>query len=325
MDSGNYDEKLKLLSGLAMLLQSCDRETELFDVTYWYLPRLFENTAGRIFLISEVPGTCVPVFSWPPNHTGHSNPDPARCPCLLHGIPMDEGDSGRSACRACGRGAYCLPFREGSESFGVFSLEPVRGTCLSSQVKGLALITTEYLSLAISNIRLKKRLKEMAIRDPLTQLYNRRYMDDVTTREIKKAERSGKPLGMIMIDLDHFKQINDRFGHQAGDEVLRNVAGALVSGVRSEDMVCRFGGEEFFILIPDAGCDDCMKRASDLRAAIKSMAFSCQGRQIGPVTVSAGVAVFPEDGQTLDELLKKADIALYTAKEKGRDRVESAS
>lgn len=324
MTTSDYAEKLKLLSGMAMLLQSCEQEDELFDVTYWYLPRLFPDSPGSILLVSENSEMLGSVFSWPDSETKPFHPVSTRCPAFLAGSAVDTRTADPAGCRECGSGGYCLPFREGRESFGLFCLTYRPKAELSAADKGLAYITTEYLSLAISNIRLKKRLKEMSIRDPLTRLYNRRYMDDVTTREIRRARRSGSNLGMIMTDLDHFKQLNDTHGHHAGDEVLRRVAEALSSRVRAEDMVCRFGGEEFFILMPSGGSDGTLNRAEDLRQTIASLSISWKGKPVGPISASFGVAVFPDHGQTLDDILKMADKALYAAKSRGRNQVVSA-
>ncbi|RLB93987.1 MAG: hypothetical protein DRH26_02485 [Deltaproteobacteria bacterium] len=170
-------------------------------------------------------------------------------------------------------------------------------------------------------MRLRNRLHEMTIRDPLTGLFNRRYMDDVINREIKKAQRSGARLGMIMVDLDHFKNFNDTYGHDAGDEVLRKVAFALVSGLRSEDIVCRFGGEEFFVLISSGEYEDYIGRAQELRKRVKALDIIWKGQQLPSLSASFGVAVFPDHGQTFDDVLKTADQALYLAKEMGRDQV----
>lgn len=327
MDSDDCAEQLQLLSGLAMLLQSCEKETDLFEVTYWYLPRIFPGTLGKIFLLDKTGEHCAPVFSWPTPGAVRADavPDHTRCPAMIKGNAVNESDADRSRCLHCRCGDYCIPFRDGRESIGVFCIKKEKKAPLSSHDKGLTWITAEYLSLAVANIRLKNRLKDMATRDPLTGLYNRRYMDDVTIREIKKAKRAGAALGMVMVDLDHFKNFNDTYGHQAGDEVLKSVARGLVGKVRSEDMVCRFGGEEFFVLITGGGYADYMNRAHELRSTIKSMEVSWQGRDIGPLTASFGVAAFPDDGETFDDLLKTADQALYAAKEQGRDRVVRAS
>ncbi|WDP87731.1 MAG: GGDEF domain-containing protein [Desulfobacter sp.] len=229
-----------------MLLQSCEGEGEIIEVIYWYLPRLFPRTQGRVFLNDERSGQLVSVFAWPEKEDAGNDFPVKDCSALLEGTAVDVFESQKKACIDCGCGGLCTPFRQAKDAFGLFCLHGTQQDALSSRCKGLAFITTEYLSMAISNIRLKRKLRELTIMDPLTSLYNRRYMGDVLAREIKKAKRSKASLGMIMVDLDYFKRINDRFGHDAGDEVLKRVAALLKAEVRSEDVVCRFLGGGIF-------------------------------------------------------------------------------
>jgi diguanylate cyclase (GGDEF)-like protein len=320
MDSHEYAERFKLLSGMSMLLQSCSQEKELFDVTCWYLPKIFPNNSGAVFLVSGNDKKLSPAFSWP-DSDNDKIPDLANCRAFLKGLVVDSITKKDISCEGCELGSYCVPFREDKDSFGVFCLKSRNKNILSSSTKGFAFITTEYLSLAISNIRLKTRLHELSIRDPLTKLYNRRYMNDIVDRETNKARRSGATLGMIMVDLDHFKHINDKFGHDAGDEVLRKVACVLESDLRSEDIVCRFGGEEFFILLCTGNYQDYINRSQELRKRIKALDIFFGGQQIAPLSASFGVGVFPDHGKTFEEILKIADQALYIAKERGRNQV----
>ena len=165
----------------------------------------------------------------------------------------------------------------------------------------------------------------MTIKDPLTGLFNRRYMERVIPLEFMRAKRAHTTLGGIMVDLDHFKSVNDTFGHDAGDAVLRKVGIFLNSMFRMEDVVCRFGGEEFFVLMTAGGPEDYCRKAQEVRGGIKALEISWKGRQISPITVSLGVAVFPDHAQTVDEMIKMADKALYVAKRQGRDRVVEAT
>lgn len=169
-------------------------------------------------------------------------------------------------------------------------------------------------------IELEKSLQEQALRDPLTGLYNRRYMQETLERELNRAVRKNTEVGIILADIDHFKKINDTFGHQAGDVVLREISGFLRDHIRSSDVVCRFGGEEFLLVLPDSSADGAFARAEDLRSSLAECEIEYQGRSID-VTFSAGVAVFPHSGATVDELIAAADRALYHAKSEGRNRV----
>jgi diguanylate cyclase (GGDEF)-like protein len=168
--------------------------------------------------------------------------------------------------------------------------------------------------------KLQAALKEQAIRDALTGLYNRRYLDETLERELAGARRENRPLCMVLLDIDHFKQLNDTYGHQAGDEALKAVAEALHHHVRAEDIACRYGGEEFLILMPHITLPVAAERAEGWRRVIEGIRLDAGGKEIG-LTASLGVAAYPEHGRTPDELTSDADLALYAAKRRGRNRV----
>jgi diguanylate cyclase (GGDEF)-like protein len=164
-------------------------------------------------------------------------------------------------------------------------------------------------------------LRSQSIRDPLTGLFNRRYMEETLEREVRRAQRAGRPMAVLMMDLDHFKRVNDDFDHDAGDALLREIGAALLRNLRREDVACRFGGEEFVLVLPEASLPDAERRAEELRGEIKRLRVSDKGRLLGPVTISIGLAAYPEHGLAGDALLHAADSALYRAKREGRDRV----
>lgn len=171
---------------------------------------------------------------------------------------------------------------------------------------------------------LQEKLQEQAVRDPLTGLYNRRYLDDVLTRELTRCQREGQPLSLMLIDLDHFKQINDTYGHQAGDEVLRQLAAMLRSAARSSDVACRFGGEEFVLLLPNMPQPMARERAEQWRTRFAASSISF-GEFRMQATLSIGIATYPGDGTSPQALIHSADRALYRAKTEGRNRVALAS
>ncbi|HEX2825563.1 MAG TPA: GGDEF domain-containing protein [Burkholderiales bacterium] len=164
-------------------------------------------------------------------------------------------------------------------------------------------------------------LRDQAMRDVLTGLYNRRYLMDAFERELHRARRAGEQLGLLVIDIDHFKRINDTFGHAAGDEVLRCVARFMLGFVRAGDILCRLGGEEFVLLQPKAHSEAIVERADTLRRQVSSLEIVHHGRRIGPVTMSIGISIFPRHGTSPGALLHAADDALYRAKNSGRNRV----
>lgn len=167
----------------------------------------------------------------------------------------------------------------------------------------------------------REALRTQAVRDPLTGLFNRRYMSEALERELRRAEHGGQPLSMVMLDVDHFKTFNDTSGHQAGDDLLTQIGSLLQGRTRREDIACRYGGEEFLLILPGAPLEAARRRADELRDGVREMVVEHRGRPLGPISVSAGVACFPEHGTTADDLLRAADTALYRAKELGRDRV----
>ena len=183
---------------------------------------------------------------------------------------------------------------------------------------------TEHLALAIANLNLRETLRTQAIRDPLTGLFNRRYMEESFEREFRRAVRKEVPLAILMIDIDHFKRLNDTFGHEAGDAVLRELAKLFRAHLRAEDIASRYGGEEFMLILPETdlvAASECAKR---LIEAIHAMQVQHYGQTLRDITLSVGLACFPQHSNTEDALMRAADGALYRAKEKGRDRIETA-
>jgi diguanylate cyclase (GGDEF)-like protein len=192
---------------------------------------------------------------------------------------------------------------------------------LTESARNLGLWVAELLALSLANFRLRETLHAQSTRDPLTGLFNRRYMEDSLERELYRAAREDGTMGVIMADIDHFKVFNDRSGHVAGDVVLRSLAELLTSKVRAEDIVCRYGGEEFTILLPNAGLDETRVRAEMLREATAGLVLA-DGQHL---TLSLGVAAYPDHGATAAELISAADGALYAAKSGGRNQVVGAS
>lgn len=168
--------------------------------------------------------------------------------------------------------------------------------------------------------RLQVALQELAVRDSLTGLYNRRYLDETLDREVSRARREGNPLSLVMLDIDYFKRVNDTYGHQVGDEVLRTLAATLSADIRVEDVPCRYGGEEFLILLPNMPLETAMMRAEAWRAAVERLSIAHGNFQL-TFTISLGVSAYPDHGKTPDELTRCADQALYQAKHNGRNRV----
>lgn len=167
---------------------------------------------------------------------------------------------------------------------------------------------------------LQAQLREESIRDPLTNLYNRRYLEDSLRREFAHAHREKYPVSIIMADIDHFKRVNDTHGHGVGDRVLQELSDRMIASFRTEDIVCRYGGEEFIIVMPGASALTAFQRTEDFRKSLEEKEILVGEKQI-KITISAGIAVYPQNGMTVDEVIKKADGGLYQAKSSGRNRV----
>jgi diguanylate cyclase (GGDEF)-like protein len=187
----------------------------------------------------------------------------------------------------------------------------------------LAVNVAEHTNLALANLLLRETLHHQSIRDPLTGLYNRRYLEEAMEREIYRAERHQSSLGLIMLDVDHFKQFNDRFGHNAGDELLRELGNFLMGKARQTDIACRYGGEEFIVILPGT-MEAVAKKAEKLREKFRHLTIVHQGQILGRTTISLGVATFPDHGSTAKEIITAADMAMYQAKREGRNRVVKA-
>ncbi len=185
----------------------------------------------------------------------------------------------------------------------------------------LAINTSENLSLALSSFRLRQALRYQSVRDPLTRLYNRRYMQESLERELARMKRNDTHLAVIMLDLDHFKRFNDTHGHAAGDAVLQKLADYFQSNLRTEDIASRYGGEEFTLVLSNIDAENAARRADILRKGVHGLDVIFQEQPLGEFSVSMGLAMYPDDGETPEVLLQAADKALYRAKQDGRNRL----
>ncbi len=187
-------------------------------------------------------------------------------------------------------------------------------------VRRLGRALADSMSLALSNISLREKLRTQSLRDPLTGLYNRRYMEDALERFVSLGSRTGGSTAVIMLDLDNFKKLNDEHGHAKGDAVLRDVAAQIVGGLRPTDVVCRYGGEEIVAILPDCSLEDALEKAESLRQRIESLGTS----HACAISASLGVATVPETATSATDILPIADAALYAAKKAGKNQVTAA-
>ena len=215
--------------------------------------------------------------------------------------------------------SQCTPLLAQGEVLGVLHLTSSHK--ITEEFRKRAAILGEQISMALANLALREKLRNQSIRDPLTGLFNRRYTEETLDREIRRSARTQEPLAVLMFDVDHFKRFNDTFGHEAGDQVLREIGNVLTAHTRGSDIVSRMGGEELLIVLPGASGPDAEAKAEELRLQISKLRLVHAGRDLGEVTTSVGVAMYPAHGSAVLELMRAADSALYTAKREGRDRV----
>jgi diguanylate cyclase (GGDEF)-like protein len=212
--------------------------------------------------------------------------------------------------------------RAHGETLGVFYVGALhRGRI--TQIKPLAETVAKHISLALANLKLRDTLNHLRLHDPLTQLYNRRYLEQSLEREIQRSVRQKLSLGIILLHVDRVEDFCDRFGHAAGDFLLREMGLFLPNHIRSLDIACRYGGQEFLILLPETSLDMTQQQAEQLRQNIKRLHFEYKGQTLGSMTISCGVASFPDRGVTAKAVLQAAHAALNRAIEQGGDRVEN--
>ena len=328
---------IDVLGKMAHRLQSCDSEEEFADVVRRFASQVLPQVPGVLYLLNNSRNMLRAAAEW--NSPSHHRPDfrPPDCWALRRGhAHVVSGVDVEVVCHHVTESpdlSYrCFPMLAQGETLGLLYIEEPPAADAERLAAARAAIAdhwrieimVENIALALGNHRLREALRIQSIRDPLTGLFNRRYLEETLEIEFARASRAKTPLSIMMIDVDHFKRFNDNFGHDAGDAVLKAVAQALNGGMRRGDITCRYGGEEFTIFAPGAALQDGERRADVLRQTVAAMSLVHNGRPLGSITASFGVAAFPLHGATPAEVLQAADEALYRAKKAGRDRVEIA-
>lgn len=322
-------ERATMLAKMGELLQSCISRDEVIAAALGFAPKIFPAARGAVALLNASRTLAEVIGLWAECQLPAKEFEGNECWALRTGHPhlVVAGDLTSPCAHAAGvTSTYlCIPILAQGETLGILHLQPSsEGTRLDSAELSFQTTFAGQVGLSIANIRLREALRTQSVRDVLTGLYNRRYLEETLDREVRRASRARQSLGILMIDLDHFKTFNDTYGHDAGDAVLRESGATLINSVRTEDFVCRFGGEEFVIVLPTANLEVSQARAENLRLKMKELTVLHQGRSMGMVTISVGVAALPQHGKSPKELMAAADAALYEAKRGGRDRVVTA-
>jgi diguanylate cyclase (GGDEF)-like protein/PAS domain S-box-containing protein len=331
--------EITLLNEMSSMLRAAGSLAEAYPLIPRFLQDLFPGDSGALYVFGASRELLEAVARW-----GDVRPEldlfqPDDCWGLRRGQLhwVDSPNSG-AACRhvaAFFHGmSLCIPIIARGETIGILHWRfAPRANALPDRAENpvaeyrqrLAKTVAEQLALALANVQLHETLRSQASQDPITGLANRRSMETALRREVHRSTRRGTKLGIVMLDLDHFKDVNDKFGHEAGDAALREVGAFLARSCRGEDVVCRFGGEEFLLVLPDCSLQDVVARAEEIRNGIGDLVVEHRGRRLRNLTASVGVALCPEHGSSPEAIVRAADAALYRSKDLGRNRVTVSS
>ncbi|RXR03489.1 sensor domain-containing diguanylate cyclase [Pseudoxanthomonas composti] len=323
--------ELRQLSLSAGMLQSCINAEEAMRLTAQLLSQLLPNTDGTIYRIRASEDYAEAVMHWGEHAKANASMLTLdACWALRRGQPHLVGTTETASRCAHVHAApdqplatACIPLAAQGVQLGFVH---VTGTD-DAFLERLHILeaASEQLAMSLINLRLQERLRLQSIREPLTGLFNRRYLEESLSRELARCARRGFPLTLMMLDLDHFKRFNDTHGHPGGDALLAAFGQLLAKMSRPEDIACRYGGEEFTLILPEVPEPIAVERANAIRAAVQAMQVQHLGKELPPVTVSIGIAVYPQCGAEPELLLRRADEALYRAKSAGRNQAAMAA
>jgi diguanylate cyclase (GGDEF)-like protein len=317
-----------------LLLESIDL-AEALQISQQFLGRLLPDCAGSFYPLIDGEGLSEATHLWG-THACETRPQATWNDCRALGAgraheandgdPVNlcahvlvEGNGNGNGATHAPFSTLCLPLQVAAEPLGWLYLSaPGRDGVPKMPI---AVAAAEQMAQALANMRLRENLRDLSVRDPLTGLFNRRYLAESLGREMARSKRRQLPLTVMMMDLDHFKAFNDNYGHAAGDAVLVAFSRLLHQNFRSEDIACRLGGEEFIMIMPEMDRIVAERRAEEMLRDAVSIQLVHEGRELPPVTVSIGLAMFPEDGATPDAMMQAADRGVYRAKAEGRNRV----
>jgi diguanylate cyclase (GGDEF)-like protein/PAS domain S-box-containing protein len=322
----NRNREIVLLNEMSHLLQGCQSAQEAYQIMADLSKQLFPRTVGALYLFNPARTFVSAVASWGELSPSEQTFGSDACLALLQGQAcLFAGDQAGARCPHLAEplpaASYCLPIRVQREIIGILHVRAQQEQNLNEAKRQLANTVVEQAVMVLSNLQLREALREQSIRDPLTGLYNRRYMEEALKQHISRVTRQLHPLGIIMIDIDHFKNFNDTHGHAAGDMLLRELSQLLQGHIRGEDIACRYGGEEFILILPDISLEVAEKRAEHLRQKARRLQVEGANHSSEGIGLSMGVAMYPQHGRTIELVLRAADAALYRAKQQGRDRV----
>lgn len=320
------NEEITHLGEMGRRLQSCSSYEEAYKIIAESGSDILSNTSGILYVRRNARDAFRAAATWNGASLDTTEFAHSQCWALRTGDSHVVAYSGLLCDHVSDSSAdvyMCIPVLSQDTPLGVLHLQMQKSVdeALIESHERIAVAMADQIALVLSNLNLRQRLSVLAIRDSLTGLYNRRYMEVSLEHEVQRVRRQQDPLGVIMMDLDNFKHFNDTYGHAAGDEMLRKLGTFLRTHIRSADIACRYGGEEFVVILPGASLRETKDRAEELRQEFQALEIEYEGDILSGVTLSAGVAVFPQHGDTGIKLLQVADDALYEAKAQGRNRL----
>lgn len=324
----NTNHEIQLLRQMTNLLQACQSEEEAYPIINTTFGLLFPESSGACFILKESDTLLEEVSYWGVTPLEEKIVAPEDCWALrrghIHVVGFDQTLNPRCHHLQNETLPYaCVPLLAQGKTLGIITIKIAHAFTSEAQMlhmHNLAQIASDSVSLALANLRLRESLRLLSIHDPLTGLVNRRFMEEVLARELRRMTRLQKSLVIAMLDLDKFKYFNDTYGHEAGDAVLKEVAALFLRFRQGVDLACRYGGEEFILVLPEMTTDYALELMEQLRQAVANLTISYHGRFLSQITVSIGLATFPQHGYSPERLINLADKALYQAKESGRNR-----
>ncbi|MFS2017229.1 diguanylate cyclase [Massilia sp. CT11-108] len=323
-----HNRELKFVAELLRAVEAVPSIPDAAPVIARSLPKLLPGVSGTLFLLRDEDDHVLDRHTqWGTPSGQPSEIDIESCWSLRHGARYRTASSNDLPCAHYRKPAdettarLCIPLVTHDELVGMLHLEGLAAGPDYEEQERLAVTVAEQLALALGNARLRESLRRQSVLDPLTGLFNRRHFDAALKRELARARRKNVPVSLVLVDIDHFKRVNDDYGHAVGDAVLRTIAQQLRLGIREGDIACRYGGEEMVLLLPECAAADAGTRAEAIRIALAAIAPHPEGEGPQKVTASFGVAAYPAHAQDAEALFWAADKALYRAKQQGRNRV----
>ncbi|MDQ1278731.1 MAG: hypothetical protein QG555_1775 [Thermodesulfobacteriota bacterium] len=347
------ESEVRLLGRMANLILSCLTQDEARAVAVRFLPQLFPGDTGALFVRNSPQDLYDPIVSWGEERPWKPFPGQDCWSLRRRRIHSIREDKDQPACPHADHDperwlSLCIPMTAREDILGVFHLlvpvdtgksrqggegERTDGSGTDREKVGadpgatlvgkrrLAALVADILALLLVNLRLRKQIEDLSVRDALTGCFNRRYLEETLGRELKSAQRTGRQVAVILMDIDHFGQFTEVYGHGASGMVLRDLGSFLRENIREVDIPCRYGADEFALLLPDTSLAACRRRAEHLHAMIRDLSLQDGHAHMRKITISMGIAACPEQGETGCDLMEAAKAALKNAKQTGRDRV----